>query len=719
MRPFFRLVFPSAFLALATAAVGCGDDDSSGVTPDDDDRDPIASDCGNGQLDAGEACDGEDLGDATCAGEGFSGGELGCTASCQLDTSSCSDTCGDGTAEGGEQCDGADLAGISCATVPGGNFTGGIIACASDCTFDTSQCTSGPGGLDCGNGVRDDGEDCDGADLGGADCTTVPGDFASGTLGCTADCSFDTAACVQDAIGVVKGSNAGVNLQLPVNEAIVTYIKPAVGDDPAGFFVQSKDSAEGPAIFIAVAADSLTPNVAVGDELSFTVDDLMVVEEQRRVSRISALSVDAQGADTSALARNISAEATVVIEDSESELITVAGTVVEDFRGAAPGHRAADIDTAGSTGDSNLRLRLTEEVLEASALRNGCTFTVTEVPLWRFRSVAQVSAWAEADIVANTCPAPELVDVRATAANTIEIEFDAPLDPATLESDGRQFTFDVAGLTATAAVLNGNVVTVTTTAQPAGAAIEVTVDATLLDTFGAPVDSASNSLSFNGFTTPATVLIHEVNANISSGCDLIELRVTGAGSMDGFELRERTSVVLTFGALQVQTDDIIVVHFNASNAACGRNGAVDETTSVTEQAAATFSANYDTAYDWWSADSGLTRTDNVFTLYDDVGTIIDALFASDDNGNTAAGTTETQAAVVSAAGQWFALDGTSPVFEDQVFLDASVLDLDGTGTSATGSSIQRSNDMDTNRSTGWTQTNSSWGLLNTGQTASN
>jgi len=38
--------------------------------------------CGNGVIDPGEVCDGADLGGATCASEGFSGGILACSASC-------------------------------------------------------------------------------------------------------------------------------------------------------------------------------------------------------------------------------------------------------------------------------------------------------------------------------------------------------------------------------------------------------------------------------------------------------------------------------------------------------------------------------------------------------------------------------------------------------------------------------------------------------------
>ena len=36
-----------------------------------------------------EACDGPELGGATCMSEGFGDGMLSCTANCELDTSGC------------------------------------------------------------------------------------------------------------------------------------------------------------------------------------------------------------------------------------------------------------------------------------------------------------------------------------------------------------------------------------------------------------------------------------------------------------------------------------------------------------------------------------------------------------------------------------------------------------------------------------------------------
>ncbi|HEX6853075.1 MAG TPA: serine protease [Candidatus Polarisedimenticolaceae bacterium] len=58
---------------------------------------------------------------------------------------------------------------------------------------DIQTCSSGGGGENCGNGVVDAGEQCDGSDLGGETCESRG--FPGGTLSCTSSCTFNTSAC--------------------------------------------------------------------------------------------------------------------------------------------------------------------------------------------------------------------------------------------------------------------------------------------------------------------------------------------------------------------------------------------------------------------------------------------------------------------------------------------------------------------------------------------
>jgi len=153
--------------------------------------------CGDGVVDAYEACDGANLGGQSCASLGLGGGTLGCTAGCRLDASGCTipPRCGDGVLDRPDElCDGTDfgaLAGDVTCDAFGRN--GGTLACSSDCAdVVLDRCNT------CGNGVVDFGgdEQCDGTNLAGATCTSQG--FSGGTLACTPTCRFDTDACIHD-----------------------------------------------------------------------------------------------------------------------------------------------------------------------------------------------------------------------------------------------------------------------------------------------------------------------------------------------------------------------------------------------------------------------------------------------------------------------------------------------------------------------------------------
>jgi hypothetical protein len=101
----------------------------------------------------------------------------------------CGAFCGDGVAGAGEACDGADLGGATCESV---GFAGGTLGCGVGCQVDTGGCV--PGVLTtCGNGVKETAEPCDGLDLGGATCESLG--FLRGTLACTTGCGYDVSGC--------------------------------------------------------------------------------------------------------------------------------------------------------------------------------------------------------------------------------------------------------------------------------------------------------------------------------------------------------------------------------------------------------------------------------------------------------------------------------------------------------------------------------------------
>lgn len=131
--------------------------------------------CGDGVRDPGEECDGADRGGLTCQSLGYAGGSLTCTAGCQIDTGGCvplSPLCGNGLVEAGEACDGTDLGGVTCADL---GFAQGELFCRVDCSHETSLCEPHL----CGDGVLGPGEECDPGHLhpvgGCVGCQIAPG----------------------------------------------------------------------------------------------------------------------------------------------------------------------------------------------------------------------------------------------------------------------------------------------------------------------------------------------------------------------------------------------------------------------------------------------------------------------------------------------------------------------------------------------------------------
>ncbi len=154
--------------------------------------------CGNAALDDGEACDGDLNNGQTCMTEGFDDGLIACAADCTLDTSGCiMFSCGNNAIDGNEICDGTALGGADCISE---GFSGGALACADNCgAFDTSGCFS------CGNDMVDGNDVCDGIDLAGQDC--VSQGFDGGALACLGDCSaFDSAGCFECGDDTINGS---------------------------------------------------------------------------------------------------------------------------------------------------------------------------------------------------------------------------------------------------------------------------------------------------------------------------------------------------------------------------------------------------------------------------------------------------------------------------------------------------------------------------------
>ncbi len=148
---------------------GCTDLDDSGCENAEDTSEGGGFCCGNGRLDAGEACDTPVMPTRLCTNydPAYVGGTLACNPpkakeACQLDLSDCH-KCGNAAidADMGEECDcgtdgctPAELDNNDCQTR---GFLGGPLGCTSACGFDTSGCAS----PNCGNAVTEPPEECD------------------------------------------------------------------------------------------------------------------------------------------------------------------------------------------------------------------------------------------------------------------------------------------------------------------------------------------------------------------------------------------------------------------------------------------------------------------------------------------------------------------------------------------------------------------------------
>jgi hypothetical protein len=307
-----------------------------------------------------------------------------------------------------------------------------------------------------------------------------------------------------EALAELRGLADG-EVSVQVGGAVVTYVRPAVGSAPAGFFVQAET--EGPALAIEVDPSTLSPVPEVGDTVSFEVTEMTTLDELRAASAVSGWTVTDSGFDVQTLRQDISSATDVVsdIASYESELIRITGTIASSFGFAGTGYQSAQLDTAGVSGNPDLEIRMPETLVQdlrdMFQLEPGCEIT-TDGPFWRFNQTAQPEAFFLEDVTVETCGAPRVTGAMATSNTEVVLTFDRKIDPASVSSDGSQFTISGdGGLAVSGASVSNNQVTLTTATQTEDAAYTVTVDSSVTDLVGTGVDSDNNSAEFTGFPT--------------------------------------------------------------------------------------------------------------------------------------------------------------------------------------------------------------------------
>jgi hypothetical protein len=148
----------------------------------------IIGTCGDGTINAIDACDGADLANKTCLDFGStSAAGLACTADCAFDTTLCTAFCGDGVRDSAEECDGDDFGVETCISK---GFYSGRLACENTCKLNLNSCRG-----TCGDGVHNGLEQCDGSDFGVSTCEARGFPGAVSPLLCDAACGFAESSC--------------------------------------------------------------------------------------------------------------------------------------------------------------------------------------------------------------------------------------------------------------------------------------------------------------------------------------------------------------------------------------------------------------------------------------------------------------------------------------------------------------------------------------------
>ncbi|WNG38650.1 hypothetical protein F0U61_36995 [Archangium violaceum] len=500
----------------------------------------------------------------------------------------------------------------------------------------------------------------------------------------------------------------------PIEGALVTYTKPVTGADPAGFFLQSEKN--GPAIF--VAADFARLGVEAGDRMTLRATEKTMFNGMVQISKFDNWIFYKTRTPVEFLLNDVSGiDLVTKLNDYESELISITGTVTSPLASAGSGNVAANFVTLGNpASDPNLKLRLPTRVADALDVTQDCSVT-TKAPLWRFNTQAQPSAWVDSDLTILSCPGPKVTGAVAGGSTSVTVNFDRKLDPDSVFADGSQFTFDN-GLVASAAIVSGRLVQLTTSTQEPNTVYTVTVASGVKDTRGSDLQTAAHRTTFTtgAGITPAVLRLTEVAPGINLGKDLVELLVVQGGTVDKFTLMQGASTILaTFPNVLVATGDIIVVHLKPTTAPV--DAPAFETSSKSEFAQSVYGANYDSAWDFLGGPiNEIGYSQRVLRVRDATGVTQDgASFYRPPGGGGGGVTSDFYAQLQSLQdeGHWLPVNcggvpcsGTSTPMGSEVSVDWANLPTTKNIT------VRRVFAMDNNTATDWAVGASSFGLPN-------
>jgi len=204
------------------------------------------------------------------------------------------------------------------------------------------------------------------------------------------------------------------------------------------------------------------------------------------------------------------------------------------------------------------------------------------------------------------------------------------------------------------------------------------------------------------FSQQASLMLNEINPNITAGNDLVELFAVNGGSVNGFTIQQAITspvILATLPQVTVAVGDIIVVHLNPATAAGDAPGS--ETGSKNEFPNAVYSANYDLAWDINGVATSLTFSNRVIVVKDTLGVIQDAVAFTNNGGSPVTFPADVQS--VQGQNLWLPADcGSVPcTYSSTPTVETISVNWQGVGSSATGNSVQRLSNTDTNTHADW------------------
>jgi Cys-rich repeat protein len=303
------------------------------------------------------------------------------------------------------------------------------------------------------------------------------------------DCETEVEGCLSDTcrnLGTLSIDQVRHSRGTTISVATVTFLKPPVDAEPAGFFLQGERY--DPAIFVAIAPSALTPPPAVGDRVSFEVTSKTMVQGMLQITRLSNWQLVSRGHSVDSIVEDIGLDANfpTYATSLESALVTFTARL-DAFATRRDGSFACaglQTETWGPTSDVEFCVPAALQV--ELDLASNCTVSVAAIPMWLVAPVGLPTAYARSDFASITCPAPNFVGATAPSPTQVVLAFDRVLDRATVLADGTQFAV-TPSLAVVAAAVAGKTITLTTAPQAAGTSYTVAVAGTVRDLFGAAV----------------------------------------------------------------------------------------------------------------------------------------------------------------------------------------------------------------------------------------